>query len=336
MALDKTKSTKKKRQMKKSTKVTIKRWTMITIVALLVLSLLAPIFVSADELTEPIKGKPKPGDVIVTLGADLTPQQRTEVLNQFKVVEKTTPIVEVNINDEKKYLGKFISAERIGNETYSSAKIEILKEGEGVQVDTTNVTWVSEAMYANALITAGIKDAKVTVTSPYKVSGTGALTGAIKAYDQYEDVKISEENKQVANEELVTTAKLGDEVGKEDASIILTKIKDAAANNEIKTEADAKEVVVNITNDMNINLDAPTADQLTALAFKMSQLDVDWTQVGEQVDKLKEGALNIVESEQAKQVADQAKDTEKEAGGFFASVLEFFSSILDGIASIFK
>ena len=32
-------------------------------------------------------------------------------------------------------------------------------------------------MYRNALITAGVEDAKIIVASPDKVSGTAALTG---------------------------------------------------------------------------------------------------------------------------------------------------------------
>lgn len=72
-------------------------------------------------------------------------------------------------------------------------------------------------MYLNALMTAGVKDAKVYVTAPFEVSGTAALTGLIKAYEVSSDEAISEDVKQVANQELVTTSELGDKIGNENA-----------------------------------------------------------------------------------------------------------------------
>ena len=49
--------------------------------------------------------------------------------------------------------------------------------------DRKNINWVTDAMYTNALITAGVKDAEIQITAPFKVSGTAALTGLMKAYE---------------------------------------------------------------------------------------------------------------------------------------------------------
>ncbi len=38
-------------------------------------------------------------------------------------------------------------------------------------------------MYISALATAGITDARIIVASPFEVSGTAALTGVYKAYE---------------------------------------------------------------------------------------------------------------------------------------------------------
>ena len=105
------------------------------------------------------------------------------------------------------------------------------KQATGLKVETKNINWVTEEMYINALATAGVKDASVYVTAPFSVSGTAALTGIIKAYEVSSDKVIPEDVKQAANQEMVTTAKLGDEIGTEQASALVTKIKEKMAEN---------------------------------------------------------------------------------------------------------
>ena len=45
------------------------------------------------------------------------------------------------------------------------------------------------------LITAGVKDAEIQITAPFKVSGTAALTGLMKAYETTSNKQIPEEVK---------------------------------------------------------------------------------------------------------------------------------------------
>ena len=94
-----------------------------------------------------------------------------------------------------------------------------------MEVETKNINWVTDEMYINALITAGVKDAKIYITAPIRVSGTAALTGIIKAYEISADKTIPEDVKQAANEEMVESAKLGDSIGAENASAFNGKIK---------------------------------------------------------------------------------------------------------------
>ena len=61
--------------------------------------------------------------------------------------------------------------------------------------DRKNINWVTDAMYTNALITAGVKDAEIQITAPFKVSGTAALTGLMKAYETASNKQIPEEVK---------------------------------------------------------------------------------------------------------------------------------------------
>ena len=88
-----------------------------------------------------------------------------------------------------------MSDDKIGKRTISSAYVELLEKGEGIEVDTHNITWVTREMYANALVTAGVENAKVIAAAPFKVSGTGALTGIMKAFEAVTGKELDEEAK---------------------------------------------------------------------------------------------------------------------------------------------
>ncbi len=128
-------------------------------------------------------------------------------------------------------------------------------------------------MYLNALMTAGVKDAKVYVTAPFEVSGTAALTGLIKAYEVSSDEAISEDVKQVANQELVTTSELGDKIGNENATALIAKIKEEFAKNGVPdNKADIEKQVDDATSDLNVTLTDSQKDQLVSLFNKMKML----------------------------------------------------------------
>ena len=65
-------------------------------------------------------------------------------------------------------------------------------------------------MYENALTTAGVTDANVTVAGPFNITGTAALVGAMNAYEDMTGENISSESKVVFTNELVDTSKLAD------------------------------------------------------------------------------------------------------------------------------
>ena len=112
---------------------------------------------------------------VVSLGADLTPKQQEEMLEHFGVKRDEVRIIEVTNQEERDYLSGLVPDKQIGTRAISSAYVQLLPKGEGIMVDTHNITWVSKEMYANAMVTAGIEDAKVIVAAPFNVSGTAAL-----------------------------------------------------------------------------------------------------------------------------------------------------------------
>ncbi|WP_300276589.1 DUF1002 domain-containing protein [Peptacetobacter sp.] len=113
------------------------------------------------------------GSRVVTIGVNNSPQQRATILKYFGVNENEAVILEVNNQEERKYLEGFATEAQIGKKTYSCAYVEPTKAGSGINVKTANLTWLTSSMVASTLSTAGLTDADVVVASTFPVSGTG-------------------------------------------------------------------------------------------------------------------------------------------------------------------
>ena len=261
------------------------------------------------------------GDVIVTLGKNLTAEQRAALLKEMDVNE-SADIVEVTNEEEHQYLGSYISSRLIGTKALSSSKITLGKKNSGLIVKTNNINWVSEEMYINALATAGVKDAEIYVTAPFQVSGTAALTGIIKAYELTSDEKIPEDVKQAANEEMVTAAELGDQIGTDEASALMTKIKEEISNNAPQTKEDVEKIVADSANDLNISLTEEQKQTLTDLFNRLKELDIDWGQVKDQVSNAKDKLTEFFSSEEGQNFLDKLK--------------EIINAVIDWFKELFK
>ncbi|MGQ4664436.1 DUF1002 domain-containing protein [Metabacillus halosaccharovorans] len=260
------------------------------------------------------------GDMTITLGENLTEEQKQTILKEMNATSEDQ-IITVSNEEEHQYLGDYIPKATIGTKAISSTSITIEKSGSGLEVKTKNINWVTDEMYLNALMTAGVKDASIYVTAPFEVSGTAALTGLIKAYEITSEEAIPEDVKQVANEELVTTAKLGDEVGAENASALMAKIKDEIAQNGIpETDADIRTMIENAANELGITLSEEQINSLIDLFNKMKDINIDWNQVGDQLDQARDKISNFLNSEEGQTFLEQVKD-------FFISLWNAFISI---------
>jgi uncharacterized protein YpuA (DUF1002 family) len=261
------------------------------------------------------------GDMIITLGENLTEEQKNLLLSEMNSPEDAQ-IITVSNAEEHQYLGNYVAKSLIGTRALSSSAITIADKNSGLEVETHNINWVTDEMYINALITAGVKDAKIYITAPMAVSGTAALTGIIKAYEVSTDTAIPEEVKQAANEEMVKSAELGDEIGKGNATALITKIKEEMANNQPKTEADLRTIIENAAKDLGITLTEEQIQSLMDLFNKLKDINLDWNQVGDQLTIAKEKVSNYLGSE--------------EGQGFLENLKQFFISLIDTIKSWFS
>ena len=121
-------------------------------------------------------------DVYVSLGADLSSKERGTVLRLLGIDNIEDYNVDYITNEqEHEYLDEYLEKSVIGSRALSSV---IVKPGDnGINVETYNITFCTSGMYRNALATAGMENAEVTVAGPFNISGTAALVGAMKAYE---------------------------------------------------------------------------------------------------------------------------------------------------------
>lgn len=253
---------------------------------------------------------------VVTLGEDLNDSQKQDILDLFNVEKEEVNIIEVNNEEERRYLEGIATEAQIGKNTISSAYVELLEEGEGIDVTVYNISWVTKEMYESALVTAGLKDAKVIVAAPFNVSGTGALTGIVKAFEQATGKEISDEQKKVANEEVVQTGELGEDIGKEKASELIRIIKEEVLSKDIKNTEDIKKVIIEIAGKLDVNLNIDQINDLSKLMEKINKLDLN-------TDEIKNQLKNI-----GKKLDDTVKNNEE--------VKSILQKILDAIKAFFE
>ncbi|WP_040208268.1 DUF1002 domain-containing protein [Neobacillus jeddahensis] len=261
------------------------------------------------------------GDMIVTLGENLTEEQKNTLLEEMGA-PTDVQIVTVTNEEEHQYLGKYVSKSLIGTKAISSSAITIAPAGSGIKVKTKNINWVTDEMYVNALITAGVKDANIYITAPISVSGTAALTGIIKAYEISADKTIPEEVKQAANQEMVETAKLGDSIGNQNAAALIAKVKEEIAKNKPKNDEELRKIIEQAAKELNVTLTDEQMQRLIDFFNKLKDLNIDWNQVGDQLNKAKDRISKFLQSE--------------EGQGFLDKVKQFFIWLIDAIKSIFS
>ena len=264
-------------------------------------------FVKADSIDS---------DQYLALGADLSSKEKQTVLELLGVSDTSSyTLITVTNKEEHEYLGDYLSSKVIGRRALSSVTVKKTDGGSGVNVTTENITYCTEGMYKNALVTAGIKDAEVKVAGPFKISGTAALVGVMKSYEQMTGKKIPEKSKDAATDELITTGEVSESIGKEDAEKLIADVKQKVAEDSLKTPAEIGKAIDESAKDLEINLSDADRQKIQELMDKISDLNLN-------VDQLKE---------QAKDIYNKLNDS-----GFFDKVKSWFSGFVDTIKGIFS
>lgn len=202
---------------------------------------------------------------VVSIGNDLTDAQKKTMLKYFGIADdKSVQQIVVTNKDEVSHLSSYIPLEQIGTRTVSCAYINPTESG-GIRVRTANLQYVTANMIASTLADLGIKNCEVVSACPFQVSGTGALTGIIMAYETATGETIDETKKDIATQEVVVTKDLAKDIGNVQAEYIVNQAKAEAVQNNISDKQEIQNTVTNIVNNNNINISNDQIENITNL-----------------------------------------------------------------------
>ena len=224
---------------------------------------------------------------VVTLGADLTQEQKNTMMNYFKADASQVQILTVTNADEREYLGNYIPLEQIGTRTLSCAYVKPTQSG-GIKVRTANLNYVTGRMIANALSTAGISNCEAVAACPYEVSGTGALTGVMMAYESASGQKLDSAKKDLATKEVVVTGNLAQQVGEDNATNIINQAKLQIIGKNVQNADEIYNIVNNIAVENHVTFSSDEMDAIVSLLQQIAQQSYDIEQMKNTLEEIQE------------------------------------------------
>lgn len=264
------------------------------------------------------------GEARAVIGSDLTDEQVETVYGSFGIQRGDVPELKVTNEEERQYLDGLVDSSLIGTRSISCVYIEILPAGSGLDVSTNNITWCSREMYINALVTAGIDDAKVVVSAPWAVSGTAGLTGIYKAYEDISGQELNEIAKLAGTQELVITAELADQIGNYDAVTIVNELKLLLNETKDMTDEELRAQIREIAGQYNVNLTDGQIDQLISLCRSLEGLSAD--ELTEKVESVQNTIQKLAAAQQtASKVVETIKNIFQSIGDFFTNLFSKFA-----------
>lgn len=228
---------------------------------------------------------------VLALGADLSADQRAVVLSEMGITEAEAAsyqTVYITNDMEHQYLDSSLGASVVGSHALSSVLLIPQESGTGLSVETHNINYCTISMYRNALLTAGVQDAKVIVAAPSQVSGTAALIGAVKAYEAYSGETVAEDAFETATNELVLTGELMEELDSEQISDLIAYLKQKVAEEGLDDPDKLEELVNKASKEMDISLTDAQVSQIVDLLLKLGKLDIDAGRLVSQAKELYE------------------------------------------------
>jgi uncharacterized protein YpuA (DUF1002 family) len=266
---------------------------------------------------------------VVALGADLTADQRATVLDYMGLTEDdlaNCTVITVTNEMEKEYLGDYLDASVIGTRALSSVMLTKGEEGSGVLVTTKNINYCTTGMYRNALLTAGLEDTSVLVVGPSPISGTAALIGAVKAYEEMAQVSVADSTLDTALNELIVTGDIAeDNANSEEVEELIAFIKGKLAAGELDSDEDIEKAITEGEEKFNVTLTDSEKQQIVSLMDKIQKLGLDPEKLLEQAEDLyKKYGMDIV---------NHTEDAIKESVA--SSISGYFNGVVEQVKSFF-
>ena len=255
------------------------------------------------------------------IGADLNREQVEAVYQSFGL--KHGDVIELTMTnaEERQYLQGLVNESVIGTRSISCIYMELLPAGSGLSVSTNNVTLWTEDMYIGVLATTGITDARIIVSAPFEVSGTSALCGIYKAYEDMTGISPYDLANPAGSEEVSVTENLAQQISSMDSGSLVGDLKLMLNETKNMTDEEIRSVIVEIAGRYNVSLTDTQISQLISLCRSLEGLNPD--QLKQKVEEL-QGTLQKM-SEAKGKIVDFAQNVKS----FMESVSAFFEKLSD-------
>ena len=323
----------------------MKKWLLILTSLLLTFSLSSKAF-AASEWKESV----------TIYGAGLENSPDKEKMTELLGTKDSDVIDYVYGNDTEKYINYRYDDSIL----FSSIRI-MEKNSGGLTIDINEtygkITQISPQTYQNALITAGVTDADVTIAAPHDVTGESALTGIYKAYE-VQGESLNPEYTKNAQDELNTISDITSEnEGKDGYSEsqlnkAITEIKITIINqiNDGKdlTEDDVRQIVDEKLKDNGLQ-DVITDNQKNQIINIIIQIKNSGFFNEDSANKILDSSKDLLNQikdsgafkdakEQAKNLGNDIKDfsQSEEGQGLIESIKSFFRSLFESIKNLFN
>lgn len=262
----------------------------------------------------------------LALGANLSEEQKNTVLSLMDI--DTANLDEYDVTyitneEEHQYLDAYVDPAKIGTRSLSSVVITQRKKGSGLNITTKNINFCTVGMYQNALATAGVTDADIIVAGPTQISGTAALVGIFKAYEDMTGEEIDENVIDAALNELVVTGELAnvlDEYSNEEIEEFIAYIKAVVAERELKDADSINEVIDEACEKYGVTLSDSERQQIVDLLLKITSLGIDLS-----------GLVDYAES-----LYNSFRNGGSENSGVIATAVTTISNIFTSVVDFFK
>lgn len=259
------------------------------------------------------------------IGADITREQKQLVYQAFGVPQGSVTELTLTNAEERQYLEGYVDSAVIGTKSISCVYVELLDQGSGLNITTSNITWGGADMYTAALDTAGITDAKIIVAAPFPVSGTAALAGVYKAYEDITGRSIDSSAKDAGTQELTVTGELAQDIGSYDSASIVQELKLMLNETQKMSDEELRNTIDSIASRYGVSLTETQIGQLVSLCRTLEKLDPDALK-----DKVSDVQGTLSKMSEAKdQVADffqTLKNLVESLQGFIEKIQSFLDN----------
>lgn len=216
---------------------------------------------------------------VITLGADLNEGQRAALMARFgaapgdKVLTVTTADMTAAMQG--------IYAIPPGYVSVSSSALTCGAPGNGIHVTTEHITKVTAAMFAGALVTAGIGDSDLIVAAPpdAEAEGMTGLTGVFKGFQEGACGRgaIDPARRELAYRWLVTANGLGSALGDQSAATgLLLRAQQAVVENAGGDPAGAEQALNSATAGSGVTISPEQREAVLDLLRRVAQAKIDW------------------------------------------------------------